>query len=189
MFRPIAQFPESVAESFELRTSLPRAAMAEAIQKAVAGVNKELPFEIHTLAAQVDDSMTRERLLASLAAFFGALALLLAMVGLYGTLSYLVTQRRIEFGIRMALGAPPRSILGLVMREVVVLVLGGIAAGIGISLAATRFLGAVLFGLQARDFATLATAAGLLAAVSLAASYLAARHAAKVDPMVALRAD
>ena len=161
--------------------------MIPAIQEPLAGVNKEIPIEIHTLAAQVDDSMTRERLLAALSAFFGALALLLAMIGLYGTLSYLVAQRRVEFGIRMALGARARSILGLVMRDVVALLIGGIAAGIGMSLATGRLLGTLLFGLQPRDPATLALAAGLLAAVSLAAGYLAARRATKVDPMVALR--
>ena len=133
--------------------------------------------------------MTRERLLATLAAFFGALALLLATIGLYGTLSYLVTQRRVEFGIRMALGAPSRSILILVMRNVVALLLGGIAAGTCLALAATRLLGSILFGLPAHDFATLAMSAALLAAVSLAASYLAARRAARLDPMSALRHD
>ena len=189
VFRPLSQVSESQAANFELRTPLPQAAMAEAIQKAVAGVNKAASLEIHTLAAQVDDSMTRERLLATLAGFFGALALLLAMIGLYGTLSYLVTQRRVEFGIRMALGAQPRSILGLVMRDVAALLLGGLAAGTCLALAATRLLGSLLFGLQARDSATLAMSAALLAAVSLAASHLAARRAAKLDPMSALRHD
>ena len=189
VFRPLSQVPESRAANFEIRTPLPQAAMADAIQKAVAGVNKAASLEIHTLAAQVDDSMTRERLLATLAAFFGALALLLAMIGLYGTLSYLVTQRRVEFGIRMALGAPPRSILGLVMRDVAALLLGGLAAGTCLALAATHLLGSLLFGLQARDSATLAMSAGLLAAVSLAASHLAARRAAELDPMSALRHD
>ena len=126
-------------------------------------------------------------MLASLAGFFGALALVLAMIGLYGTLSYLVTQRRVEFGIRMALGAQSRTILGLVMRNVVVLLAFGIAGGVGLSLLATKSLGALLFGLQPRDSATLAASAGLLAAVSVGASLLAARRATKVDPMVALR--
>ncbi len=189
VFRPVSQVPESQAANYEIRTPLPQAAMAEAIQKAVAGSNRAASLEIHTLAAQVADSMTRERLLATLAAFFGALALLLATIGLYGTLSYLVTQRRAEFGIRMALGAPSRSILILVMRNVVALLLGGIAAGTCLALAATRLLGSILFGLPAHDFATLAMSAALLAAVSLAASYLAARRAARLDPMSALRHD
>lgn len=187
VFRPLTQIPEMLAQNFEIRTALPLSAMRPAIQRAVAGVDKEIPIEIHTLAAQVDDSLMRERLLAALSAFFGALALLLAMIGLYGTLSYLVTERRAEFGLRMALGAGSRAILGLAMRDVLALVAGGTAAGIGLSLGTGRLLGTLLFGLQPRDPMTMAMAAGLLAAVSLAASYLAARRATKVDPMVALR--
>jgi hypothetical protein len=98
------------------------------------------PIEIHTLATQVDEGMTRERMLAALSAFFGGLALLLATIGVYGTLGYLVAQRRIEFGIRMALGATPRSILTLVMRNVVTLLIGGVVTGIGLSLATSRLL-------------------------------------------------
>jgi predicted permease len=189
VFRPISQVPQSEEETFELRTFLPRGAMMNAIQKAVAGVNPAIPIEIHSLAAQVDDSMTRERLLAALSAFFGGLALLLATIGLYGTLSYLVAQRRIEFGIRMALGATSRSILRLVMRDVTALLLAGIAAGIGLSLATTRLLGAMLFGIESRDPVTMAMGGALMAAVSLAAGLVAARRATKVDPMVALRQD
>jgi len=189
VFRPVAQIPEDPAGDFELRTALPQKAMMAAIQNAVAGVNREIPIEIHTLAAQVDESMTRERVLAALAAFFGCLALLLAMIGLYGTLSYLVTQRRTEFAIRIALGAPLQSIRNLVMRDVVVLLAGGIAAGVGLSLTTTKLLGALLFGIQPRDPATLAVGAALMAAVSVAASLFAARRATKVDPMVALRQD
>ena len=187
VFRPICQVDAGEAQNFEVRTALPEAAMTQVIQKAVGSVNKDIPLEIHSLAAQVDDSMRTERVLASLAGFFGALALVLAMIGLYGTLSYLVTQRRVEFGIRMALGAQSRTILGLVMRNVVVLLAFGIAGGVGLSLLATKSLGALLFGLQPRDSATLAASAGLLAAVSVGASLLAARRATKVDPMVALR--
>ena len=162
----------------------------------VVGITKDAKYEsvreetyptVFRPIAQVDDSMTRERLLAALSAFFGGLALLLATVGLYGTLSYLVAQRRIEFGIRLALGATSRSILGLVIRDVTMLLLGGIAAGIGLSLATTRLLGAMLFGIQARDPVTMAMGGALMAVVSLAAGLVAARRATKVDPMVALR--
>jgi predicted permease len=189
IFRPITQFPESQSNSFEVRSALPPSTMQRAIQNAVAGVNREIPVEIHTLAAQVDESLKRERVLAALSAFFGGLALLLAMIGLYGTLSYLVTQRRIEFGIRMALGATSRSILNLVMRDVAVLLTGGIVGGIGLSLATTRLLGALLFGVAPRDPATMAIGVAMMAAVSLAAGLLAARRATHVDPMVALRQD
>jgi len=187
VFRPLSQMPVSPSTAFEIRTAAPLAAMRPAITAAVAAVNKEIPIEIHTLAAQVDDTMTRERLLAALSAFFGGLALLLAMIGLYGTLSYLVAGRRVEFGIRMALGARSRTILGLVMRDVLALLVGGLAAGLALSLATGRLLGTLLFDLQPRDASTMAMAAAVLAAVSVAASLLAARRATQVDPMVALR--
>ena len=187
IFGPVWQRPAGQYENFEVRSALPSSTVANEIQKAIAGVNRDIPIEIHTLAAQVNDSMTRERVLAALSAFFGGLALLLAMIGLYGTLSYLVAQRRIEFGIRMALGATSQSILQLVMRDVAVLLIGGIAVGIGLSLATTRLLGTILFGINSRDPSSMAIGGALMAAVSLAAGLLAARRATKVDPMVALR--
>jgi ABC-type antimicrobial peptide transport system permease subunit len=143
--------------------------------------------EVHSLATQVNDSLARERMLAALSAFFGGLALLLAMIGLYGTLSYLVAQRRMEFGIRIALGATARSILGLAMRDVAAILLAGLAAGTLLALAAARLLATMLFGLGPRDPLTVVASALLLAAASLFASLLAARRATKVDPIVALR--
>ena len=190
---PTAFFPATQAdehfegETFELRTAIPPSALVAPVQAAVAGVNKEIPLEFRTLAEQIGDSMVQERLLALLSGFFGALALLLAMIGLYGTLSYLVTQRQTEFGVRMALGAERGSILGLVMRDVVAVLAGGVAVGVGLSLAATRLLQQMLFGLGARDPLTIVAAACLLSAVALLAGYLPARRATKVDPMVALR--
>ena len=188
VFRPLAQSPlEDRSDSFELRLALPQDALRKAIVNAVAAVNREIPIEIHTLTAQVDESMTRERMLAALSAFFGGLALLLATIGLYGTLSYLVAQRRIEFGIRMALGATSRSIPNLVMGGVATLLIGGIVTGVGLSLGTSRLLSALLFGIEAGDPGTIAMSAALIAAVSLAAGLLSTRRATRVDPMVALR--
>ena len=150
-------------------------------------MNKGIPLEFHTLAEQVDDSMVKERMLALLSGFFGALALLLAMIGLYGTLSYLVAQRQREFGIRMALGAEGGAILRLVMRSVISVLALGVAAGLAISLATTRVLQSMLFGLGPRDTVTIVAAVVMLSLVALAAGYLPARRATKVDPMVALR--
>jgi putative ABC transport system permease protein len=186
-FFPVTQQGPSGSSYYELRTPLAAAALRPAIEQAVGGVNKEIPIEMHSLATQVDDTMTSERLLAALSAFFGGLALLLAMVGLYGTLAYLVRERRVEFGIRMALGARPGTILTLAMRDVLSLLAVGTAGGLAISLGTSRLLRTLLFGLEPRDPVTMAMAAVLLAAVSLAASYLAARRATKVDPIVALR--
>jgi ABC-type antimicrobial peptide transport system permease subunit len=191
---PIAFFPitqqapgHDDAENFELRTATPPSSLVSAVQAAVAGVNKGISIDFHTLAEQVNDSLVQERLLALLSGFFGGLALLLATIGLYGTLSYLVTQRQMEFGVRMALGAQPGSILRLVMRDVVLVLAGGLAAGISISLATVHLLQKMLFGLGARDTLTMAAAVGTLSAVAFIAAYLPARRATKVDPMVALR--
>ena len=150
-------------------------------------MNKQIPLDFHTLTELVNDSMVQERLLALLSGFFGALALLLAMIGLYGTLSYLVNQRQAEFGVRMALGAQPGSILRLVMLDVIAVLAVGVVVGTGIALASTRLLQEMLFGLGARDSLTIAMAIGVLSAVALLAGYLPARSATKVDPMVALR--
>ncbi|MFI5058854.1 MAG: ADOP family duplicated permease [Candidatus Acidiferrales bacterium] len=187
-FFPITQIPEGdPSDDFELRTAIPPSGLTVAVQDEVAKVNKSIPLEMHTLAQQVDDSLVQERLLATLSVFFGALALLLAAIGLYGALSYLVNQRRIEFGIRMALGARPVSILQLVLRDLVAALTGGVAAGVAISLAAVGVLQKLLFGLAPRDSLTMIGAACLLAAVAFLAAYLPARRAMRADPMTALR--
>jgi len=185
---PVAQITEHVGDlAFEMRTVAAPSALIPAVEESVGEVSKAITLDFSTLAQQVDDSLVQERLLATLSTFFGALALLLAMIGLYGALSYLVAQRQAEFGIRMALGAPRTSILGLVMRDVVLVLAGGVLAGAGISLAAVGVLQKMLYGLAARDAATLLACIGVLSAVALLAGYLPARRATKVDPMVALR--
>jgi len=185
---PVTQVPEHAeAQTFELRTAIPPAELMTAVQEAAAAVNKSVPLDFATLAQQVDDSLVQERLLATLSTFFGALALLLAMIGLYGALSYLVAQRQVEFGIRLALGAPRGSILGLVMRDVVAVLAGGVIVGVCLSLATVGLLQKLLFGLAARDIVTLLACVGVLSGVALIAAYLPARRAMRVDPMVALR--
>jgi predicted permease len=185
---PIAQIPEHAEEQvLELRTAMRPQAFIPAVQEVVAGVSKAIPLDFGTLAEQVDDSLVQERLLATLSTFFGGLALLLAMIGLYGALSYLVTQRQKEFGIRLALGAPQNSILRLVMREVLLVLAGGVFIGVCISLAAVGLLQKMLYGLAARDTVTLLGSVGVLSAVAFFAGYLPARRAMRVDPMVALR--
>jgi ABC-type antimicrobial peptide transport system permease subunit len=126
-------------------------------------------------------------MLGLLSGFFGALALLLAMIGLYGTFSYLVTQRQAEFGLRVALGAQPWSILWLVMRDVAAILAGGVVVGLSMSLATVRLFQKLLFGLDARDSVTLTLATVVLCVVVILAGYFPARRATKVDPMVALR--
>ncbi|HEX7287308.1 MAG TPA: ABC transporter permease [Candidatus Angelobacter sp.] len=185
---PIAQIPEGdESEFFELRTGNRPSSLLPEVQNVVAQVNKGIALEFHSLAAQVDDSLVRERLLATLSTFFGGLALLLAMIGLYGAVSYGVTQRRGEFGVRIALGAAPGTILRLVMREVAVMLAGGTVAGVAMSLVAVQMVQKFLFGLTPIDPTTFAAAVALLAAVAVLAGYLPARRAMGVDPMAALR--
>jgi ABC-type antimicrobial peptide transport system permease subunit len=185
---PLTQLKENMEyTTFELRTGMRPSLLASAAEEAIGTVNKSIPLEFQTLSQQLDDSIARERLLATLSMFFGGLALLLAMIGLYGALSYLVTQRQVEFGIRMALGAAPNSILRLVLKDLIFVLGLGLVAGIALSLATVGILQKLLFGLQPRDTLTLATAAGVLAVVAIVAAMFPARRAMRVDPMVALR--
>jgi putative ABC transport system permease protein len=174
-------------QTLELRIAIPPSRLILPVRGAVAGVSSSIPLEFQTLADQVDDSLVQERLLALLSVFFGALALILTMIGMYGTFRYLVTQRQPEFGVRMALGAEPALILALVMRDVIAVLAGGLVAGILISLAVTRVLQQTLFGLAPRDATTMFLAASVLSVVALLAGYVPARRATRVDPMTTLR--
>jgi|SRR5579859_7281 len=187
-FFPASQIPESdEAEIYELRSASPPSVLVPAVQDAIAAVNKEIPLEFRSLSQQVNDSILQERLLATLSSFFGGLAVLLAVIGLYGAISYLVTQRRIEFGIRSALGAQPVSILQLVMCDVAVILLAGLAAGVALSLVTLQLLQKMLFGLAPHDAFTICVSIAVFSAVALLAGFVPARRAMRVDPMVALR--
>ncbi|HEV3220619.1 MAG TPA: ABC transporter permease [Candidatus Acidoferrales bacterium] len=187
-FFPITQVEEDAGSpNIEIHTSAGVPGLMESIRGIVAGINPAISLQFRTLEQQVDDSVAQERLLATLSGFFGGLALLLAVIGLYGVLAYLVTQRQKEIGIRMALGAAAGSILRLVLRDVAILLAVGIAAGSILAVATTRFAQKLLFGLEARDVKTLILAAGILAVVALIAGYLPARRASRVDPMTVLR--
>jgi ABC-type antimicrobial peptide transport system permease subunit len=140
-----------------------------------------------TLAAQVDRSVVSQRVVAQLSTFFGLLALLLTSIGLYGLMSYAVTRRTNEIGIRVALGARRSGVLWLVMRENLTLVGVGIIAGVPVALVGNRVVASLLFGLGTTDATTLAGASVVLLLVSALAAYVPARKALEVDPMVALR--
>jgi ABC-type antimicrobial peptide transport system permease subunit len=151
------------------------------------GGHEQLKEEIRDARGVNLIETVQERLLASLSTFFGGLALLLAMSGLYGAPSYLVAQRQREFGIRMALRAPRDSILRLVMRDVIIVLAGGLLAGTCLALATVSALQKMLFGLAPHDPFTFVIAIGVLSVVAMAAGYLPALRAMRVDPMVALR--
>jgi ABC-type antimicrobial peptide transport system permease subunit len=174
--------------SFEIRAvgGAPTS-LISGVTSAIARVNRDVSIEFKTLAAKVDDSIQREKLLATLSGFFGALALLLATIGLYGVMSYNVARRRNEIGIRMALGAQQSRVLRMVLGEVAILIAIGLAVGFGAALATTRLVASFLYGLQPNDPWTLGLAAVVLAGVALMAGYLPARRASKLDSMAALR--
>ena len=137
--------------------------------------------------SQINDRLVRERLLAMLAAFFGVLAMALTMVGLYGMLSYTVSQRRPEIGVRIALGAERRHVIDLIMREAGWMLAIGVVAGAIVSLAAGRSASALLFGLKPNDPLTLGGAILLLGTIAAVSSFLPARRASHIDPAQMLR--
>ena len=174
--------------SFELRTAADPQAILPAIREVVAQVNTNLPlFDVKTESQQIDRLLFQERLVARLSGFFGLLALVLACVGLYGLLSYEVSRRTREIGIRLALGAQPGSVLKLVLRQGIVLAIVGAGLGIGVALGVTRYLSSMLYDVHANDPLTMIAVAVLLTLVALAACYIPARRAMRVDPIVALR--
>ena len=142
-----------------------------------------------TQEQQIERRNSQERLFAQLSGFFGVAALILACVGLYGLTSYLVFQRTGEMGLRLALGALPAQVLRMVLRESFTLVAAGLVLGLAVAYSVRRFVESTLFGLTAADPLTDAVVAGLLVAVTLLASLRPAQRAARVDPMIALRAE
>jgi len=174
--------------SFELRTAADPQAILPAIRKVVAQVNANLPlFNVTTESEQIDRMLFQERLVARVSSFFGLLALVLASIGLYGLLSYEVARRTREIGIRMALGAQEGDVLRLVVGQGIILAMVGAAVGVAAALGVTRYLSAMLYDVHANDPLTMVSVAILLLIVALAACYIPARRATRVDPMVALR--
>jgi putative ABC transport system permease protein len=184
-------FPTAQASAgfltFALKTSVPPAPFTGSLRTAVTGFDRELPvFDVATMEQRLDKSLLNRRSPALLAAGFGLVALLLSAVGMYGVLAYLVTQRKKEIGIRIALGSSARGIFDLVMREGVWLVGSGFLVGAVGALLLRRVLEGQLFGVTATDPVVLAAVAGVLAAVALAACALPARRATRIDPIIVL---
>jgi predicted permease len=174
--------------SFALRTAANPAVVTAAVRSAVSQMDSNLPvFNVHTETQLVDQLLSQESMIARLSSFFGLLALALACIGLYGLLSYEISRRTREIGIRMALGAQPANVLALVLRQGILLAIVGAALGVGVALGITRYLASMLYDVHANDPMTIAGVAVLLTMVALAACYIPARRAMRVDPMVALR--
>jgi len=186
-FRPIQQFPGRI-RAIEVRTSAPPSAVITSVKQALLDVGQDLMIrEVIPLTAQIDRTVAAERLIGRLGIAFGGIALLLAAIGLYGVLSYGVAQRTGEIGIRMALGATRGDVLTLIVRQSLVVVAGGVAAGLALALAGTRFIATFLYGLTPTDVSTLLGATALLLGAAAIAAYVPARRATRVDPVVALR--
>jgi predicted permease len=187
MYLPYTQFPAG-AMSVVVRTREDPAAAMPAIREVVRQVDANVPMmNMATQTDLIERRFAQERVFAQAYTLFGALALLVAAIGIFGLMSYNVTRRTTEIGIRMALGAERRMVLQMILRESLVLVAIGVIIGIGAALAAGRPVASLLFGLQATDVTTTAVAVALMLAVSTLAGYLPARRASRLGPMDALR--
>ena len=188
---PFLQDPSSWRETtFQVRTAGDPLAVVTAIRREVQALEPNLPlFRVKSLEQQVDETLGQERLVTTLASLFGVLALLLACAGLYGVLSYSVSRRTREIGIRMALGAKRMDVLRFFVGQGMVLVLFGLVFGLLAAFALTRFLSSLLFGISSTDFTTFAGVALGLVIVGLFACYVPARRATRVDPVNALRSE
>lgn len=163
-------------------------ALASAAQNVVNSVNKNIPLaNVRTMQDVIADSVMRRRFAMMLLSIFAGLAMLLAAIGLYGVMSYSVSQRTREIGVRMALGAQTVDVLRMIVTQGMLLVLVGVGVGLAASIGLTRLMSGLLYGVSATDPLTFVGVAGILALIALAANYLPARRAAKTDPMVALR--
>jgi predicted permease len=176
------------AMTLQVRTVGNPAKVTAAIRHELQSVDANVPiYKVRTLEAQLDESLSQERLVATLSSWFGAFALLLASIGLYGVLAYSVTRRTNEIGLRMALGAERGGVIWMVLREALLLVGMGVAIGVPIALVLAGSVSSLLYGLKPTDSLTISATVVLLFVVAAIASYLPARRASRVDPMVALR--
>jgi predicted lysophospholipase L1 biosynthesis ABC-type transport system permease subunit len=190
VFCPYAQryIPLLGGMSFFVRTAADPSLMAPALREAVHQLDANLPVTgLRTMEQQVDESLFAERIVSLLSAFFGVLATVLAAIGLYGVMSYAVTRRTPEIGVRLALGANPTDVLRLILREVALLTAAGIAIAAPLYFPLAKLAKSLLFGVAPNDAKVLAGAAIVLALTALAAGFLPAARAARVDPLVALR--
>jgi ABC-type antimicrobial peptide transport system permease subunit len=190
--QPVAYLPITQAYSpfavLQVRTMGDPKTVLPSVRESVQSIDRNLAFVgVSTIGGLLDQGLWAPRMGAFLMGAFGLLALLLATVGIYGVLSYSVTQRTQEVGIRVALGAAPASVRGLIVKQGMTLVAIGVGIGVVGSVGLARLMTSLLFGVKASDPLTFAAATFVLAAVAFVATYLPARRATKVDPVVALR--
>ena len=173
-----------------VRSGSDPSALTAAVTRQIREIDPDLPlYNVRSMEARVDESLARRRFSMLLLTFFACLALGLAAIGIYGVIAFLVSQSTREVGIRMALGATPREILMLIVRQGLIATIVGVAAGLIGAFILTRFMTTLLFEVRATDPLTFVAIAAVLGAVALLASYVPARRAAAVDPMVSLRSE
>jgi ABC-type antimicrobial peptide transport system permease subunit len=189
LYLPYRQYPQRQM-TFAVRVAGDPLAIAAPIREALGEINPAVPLlEIRTQQAQIDASVRQERVFAYVASGFALLALLLACLGIYGTLAHSVARRTREIGLRMALGADRQEVVHMVLRESLVPVVVGLAFGLGVVVATTRFIQSMLFGLTPHDAPTILFAALGLIVSALLAAWLPSRRASGIDPMAALRCE
>jgi len=187
---PMVYQPAYGSGSYAIRTTGDPAMLAGLVQRELREVAPDAPvWSIDTLDAQVDATLVRERMVSSLCSWFGGFALLIASIGLYGRLSYAVSEQTGEIGVRMALGARQTQVAWMVLKDALILTLCGTAVGVALALASSRIFRSLLFEIKATDAATFAVIVAGILGVSSMAGYIPARRAASVDPAVALRAE
>jgi putative ABC transport system permease protein len=192
-FYPIAFYPEAQDDKPDaetqmmVRSDLELVSVINGVKAVIAQVDSGISVDFHPYNQMIDDGLLREHLLATLSGFFGILAAVLATIGLYGVIAYMVARRTNEIGIRMALGAAPGRILAMVLGEAGKLLAGGVGVGVVLTVAAGRWASSLLFGVKPYDPLTLGMACVGLAVVAVAATVVPGRRAAKLEPMAALR--
>ncbi len=192
-FLPFMYFPATQQEKpspddqILIRSSLPLASLMASMKQTIGDVNPGIDLDFKIFKTRIHDSLLQDQLMATLSGFFGFLAALLAAIGLYGVISYMVVQRTKEIGIRMAVGAERVDVLGLILREAGLLTVTGLVIGAGLALAAAQAAKSLLYGLKPRDPLTLVAAVVVLSAVAAFASFWPAYRASKLDPLIALR--
>jgi predicted permease len=173
--------------TMEVRASQSPDKVAMPIRRAIQNLGKDIPISFEIFSNRVSESLVKERLVATISSFFGILALLLASLGLYGTVAYTVARRTNQLGIRIALGATPAMVIWMVLKETLLVILIGCIVGVGAALAVAKYASGMIYGLSATDVTTIALATVVLFIVGGIAGFIPARRAARIDPVQALR--